>query len=141
MPKLILFIFSIFVLLNANVYAQNKVTVKVTNIQSDKGTIYIGFYKPNDDFPNHEAKHIKKSVKPLNSGVSLVVTDLDAGTYAVAVLHDINDNDELDNNFIGIPKEPYGFSKNIHHTFSAPTFDECKFNLTNKPVELSIKLR
>lgn len=141
MLKLKQFTFAIFILLTLNANAQSQVTLKITNIQSIKGVIYVGFYKPNHDFPNHEADHIKKKVKPLKGVVELVVNDLEAGAYAIAVLHDINDNDKLEKNFFGFPIEPYGFSKNIHHTFSAPTFEECKFNVTDKPISLSIKLK
>lgn len=140
MLKQLLFILFTSGFISPIVYA-NTITVKVTNIKTDKGVIHIGFYKPNEDFPNHKAKHIKKSVKVSKGQVQLTVSDLDAGVYAVAVLHDINNNDKLDKNFFGIPKEPYGFSRNIHHKFSAPTFNECKFSLTDKPVALSINLK
>jgi uncharacterized protein (DUF2141 family) len=140
MKKTVLFTLFVGLLLSFQAKAQNSVTVKVTNIQSKKGTIYIGFYSENQDFPNHSAKHLKKSVKPTKGSVELTI-DLPKGTYAIAVLHDTNGNDKLDENFFGIPKEPYGFSKNVHHSFSASTFDECKFKLENEKLDFVIKLK
>ncbi len=51
-----------------------------------------------------------------------VFTDLPAGEFAVAVFHDENDNGELDSNFLGIPTEGYGFSRNATGTFGPPGF-------------------
>jgi uncharacterized protein (DUF2141 family) len=44
----------------------------------------------------------------------MVVTfaDLPEGTYVVSVYQDSNDNEQLDKNIFGIPKEKYGFSNN-----------------------------
>jgi len=130
----------ISLLLSFTTNAQTKVTVKVTNIQSEEGIIYIGFYSENQDYPNHSAEHIKKRIKPVIGSVELTI-DLPEGIYAIAILHDINDNDKLEKNFFGIPEEPYGFSKNIHHIFSASTFDECKFILEKENLNFTIKLK
>lgn len=141
MKKTVLFTLFIGLLLSFQAKAQNSVTVKITNIQSEKGTIYIAFYSENQDFPNPSDKSLNKSVKPINGSVELTIDDLPNGTYAIAVSQDINDNSKLDKNFLGIPKEPYGFSKNVHHSFSASTFDECKFKLEKEKLDLVIKLK
>ena len=136
MKKTALFSLFLALLISFQVKAQNSVTVVVNNILSDKGIIYIGFYSENQDFPNHSAKHLKKSIYPTKGNKEICV-ELPKGTYAIAVLHDINGNDELDKDIFGIPQEPYGFSKNIHHSFSASTFDECKFRLENENLKLN----
>ena len=38
--------------------------------------------------------------------------NLPAGNYAVQVMHDENENNKLDTNFMGMPIEGYGFSNN-----------------------------
>jgi uncharacterized protein (DUF2141 family) len=35
------------------------------------------------------------------------------GEYAIAVFVDVNGNGKMDKNFLGIPKEQYGFSNNV----------------------------
>ncbi|QFZ55335.1 DUF2141 domain-containing protein [Oceanihabitans sp. IOP_32] len=45
----------------------------------------------------------------------------------------------MNRNLIGIPKEPFGFSNNMKPKFAKPTFEECKFSLTEN-IELQIKL-
>ena len=50
-----------------------------------------------------------------------------AGTYALVVLHDENMNGKVDTNWIGIPKEGYGFSNDAKASFSAPSFKDASF--------------
>jgi uncharacterized protein (DUF2141 family) len=60
--------------------------------------------------------------------------DLSEGECAVAVYQDLNENNVLDKGWFSIPKEPYGLSNNFRPTFSAPTFDDCKFKLTGQTI-------
>lgn len=36
--------------------------------------------------------------------------DIEHGTYALAVIHDESMNGEIDTNWLGVPREGYGFS-------------------------------
>jgi uncharacterized protein (DUF2141 family) len=45
------------------------------------------------------------------------------------VFHDENNNNKMDKNFLGIPKEGYGASKNKLPFASAPTFNDNMFML------------
>ena len=40
----------------------------------------------------------------------------------------------MNRKFIGIPKEPYGFSNNVRPKLSKPTFEACKFHLEDNLV-------
>lgn len=61
--------------------------------------------------------------------LSLNIDSLAPGEYAVRVMHDENDNDKLDSNLIGIPKEPWGFSNNAVGSFGPPDWKDAKFTL------------
>jgi uncharacterized protein (DUF2141 family) len=50
-----------------------------------------------------------------------------SGEYAISIIHDKNRNGRLDTNFIGIPKEPFGFSNNPKIKFGPPSFSDAKF--------------
>ncbi|MCF7973144.1 MAG: MipA/OmpV family protein [Phycisphaerae bacterium] len=56
------------------------------------------------------------------------LTDIPAGTYALVVFLDDNKNGFLDKNFIGIPREPIGFSKQYRPKGPA-SFERAKFTL------------
>ena len=55
-----------------------------------------------------------------------VFTGLPAGRFAVAVFHDENDNGEIDTDFLGIPKEGYGFSRGATGMFGAALLRRCR---------------
>ena len=63
------------------------------------------------------------------------------GKYAITIFHDVNDNEELDTNFIGIPKEPYGFSNNPKSSFGPPGFDDAVFEFEKDGYEIEIILK
>lgn len=65
--------------------------------------------------------------------------DLQPGKYAVAAYHDINNNEKLDRNFVGIPKEPYGFSGK--KGFGTPNFSRAQFTFGETDKSLIIKMK
>jgi uncharacterized protein (DUF2141 family) len=64
-----------------------------------------------------------------------------AGTYAVAVFQDMNGNNRLDKNTLGIPTEPYAFSGNPVVKWSAPTFKDAAIHLNQAEKGISVKLK
>ena len=108
----------------------SNLTVQIDNVESTSGVIWVGVYDSADNFLNKD-KAILKRIEIRHPGVvSLRISDLLYGKdYAVAVLHDLNNNGDLDRNFFGIPTEPFAFSGTIHSSWRAPRFDEVKFRL------------
>ena len=51
--------------------------------------------------------------------------NIPAGSYAISVFYDLNNNGQLDKNFLSIPKEPYDFSNDIRHQTRAATLRMC----------------
>jgi uncharacterized protein (DUF2141 family) len=66
--------------------------------------------------------------------------DIPPGTYALVVVHDENMNSKLDNNWLGIPTEGYGFSNNAKAMFSAPSFSAASFPYDGQDMALTISL-
>jgi uncharacterized protein (DUF2141 family) len=62
------------------------------------------------------------------------------GEYAIAIFVDANRNGKMDKNFLGIPKEQYGFSNNVMGRMAAPSFEQAKFKVTG-PTTQNITLR
>jgi len=100
--------------------------VLVTNIKSEKGQIGCALHQSAENFPMGDA--MIQLWQPASKGeVRCSFENIDPGTYAVAVSHDLNENGITDTNFLGIPKEDWGVSNNIRPRMRAPTFDEAKF--------------
>jgi len=62
------------------------------------------------------------------------------GTYALAVYHDANMNGKWDHNLLG-GIEGFGFSDNPHVLFSAPKFEDVKFEAKAGVNTLHVHLR
>lgn len=124
----------------ASTLIANDITVEVTNLLNTNGKLSIGLYNKNDDTFANMSKYYKSvNLKIDDSKVIYRFKNIPNGTYAVAVVHDENENKELDKNFFGVPKEGYGFSNNIRPSFRGANFEESKFELmSNKNVVIKI---
>jgi uncharacterized protein (DUF2141 family) len=82
------------------------------------------------------------AVSVKNKAAQAIFENLPKGSYALFVFHDENKNNKMDKNFVGIPKEGYGASKNKLPFAGAPTFNDNMFVVENKTtIQLVIKMR
>lgn len=111
-----------------------QLSVEVTNIGTAKGTIRAALYNNASDFSNWSNPVAYKTVPLTGTGtVRLQVPIPQSGKYALAIYHDLNNNNQLDVNALGIPKEPYAFSKTPESKWKAPTFDDVAFSTQQVP--------
>ena len=113
--------------------------VTVTNVDKQKGTVEIALFNDAKSFIVKGKEYKTNSKVVTNDSIVFVFKDLTKDNYAVSIYHDINSDKECNLNFIGIPKEPYGFSNNFKPKLSKPTFNDCKFDL-NESKSITIKL-
>ncbi len=106
--------------------AQNSLTINVSNIQKIKGNLEIAIFNSDKNFLKKGSNYQKKSVKITGKRMSYTFANLPAGFYAVSVYHDENSNQTFDVNFLGLPVEDFGFSKNFKPKLSAPKFEQVK---------------
>ena len=116
------------------------VTVVVSSLVSTESTVKLYFYNAPDKFLKRGQFAFSRAVKPGGRREIVLPVDLPQGEWAVAITQDINNNDKLDKNFLGIPTEPYAFSNNVRPTVAAPKFEECKFMVSDPGKVVSIKL-
>nr|WP_321223046.1 DUF2141 domain-containing protein [uncultured Psychroserpens sp.] len=134
-----IFIFLLFSqLLNAQISTGQDVTVKIKNLESNKGKVYVAVYDSEGAFLNTGLKSIMTKI----TGNSCEVTfkDIPKGVYAISMFHDENDNKKLDSNFLGIPKEDYGCSNNARGLMGPPKWDDAKFEVKDKSITKTITL-
>lgn len=133
-------IFILFGLITALLANNNpKLTIKISNIEKMQGEIKVGVFNTGTNFLKQGAAIKNYSIKVDKNTALLTITDLPKGEYAITMYHDENSDNECNRNFIGIPKEPYGFSNNIKPRMSAPKYEDCKFALTEN-ITLHIKM-
>ena len=116
-----------------------KLTIKISNIEKVQGEIKVGVFNKETNFLKDGSAIKNYSIKVGKDSETLVITDLPKGEYAISMYHDTNSDNKLNTSFIGIPKEPYGFSNNVKPKMSAPKYHECKFDF-KESTTLHIKL-
>jgi uncharacterized protein (DUF2141 family) len=111
--------------------------ITIPNLKSSKGVIQIGIYNNKETFPHADEQYKVIFIDVGSFSGTCIIKDLPKGEYAVAIMHDENSDKICNTNFLGFPKEGYGFSNNIKPIFSAPTFNECKIDL-NRNLSITI---
>ena len=111
-------------------------TITIENVLADGGTILAGLHTEetfmrNDGIANAEAPAVKGKV-------TLIFENVTPGTYAVMIMHDANDNKQMDMEPNGMPKESYGTSGEMN-MFGPPVFTDAKFEITGEDQEISIR--
>jgi len=127
----------IFLMLPIFAFSQNTISVNVYNVSSTEGSVNVAVYDSHETFLKFEGVVKTVSAAAATGMVTLAIHDMPSGEYALAVFHDENGNDELDTNWLGIPKERVAFSKAKMKNFGPPKYKECCFKVT-KDTEVSI---
>ena len=116
--------------------------------QKKAGTLMLAIYNNAEAFEGSVIKE-KRSEVGVFKGLELYLepkdssqlsTEIPDGDYAIAFFIDANGNKKLDKNFLGIPKEQFGFSNNAMGTLSAPSFEQAKFRVAGNTIQ-NIKLK
>ncbi len=118
-------------------------TVSVSGFENDRGQLRIALFNSEENYSNKE-----EPIIPFNRGFASikdnktiwVFENIPFGEYAVKCYHDENGNEKMDRNFLGIPKEKYGFSNNAKGNSGPPDYEEAIFifNSEIKNIEITI---
>lgn len=106
-------------------------TIEISGVTPDRGKIYIAVYDRADTFPTSGRQLVGQVLDPTASHLTAHLKDLPPGQYAAVAFQDSNGNGKLDKNFLGIPKEPYGFSNGARGSAGPPKFSEAAVTLSS----------
>ena len=134
-----------FANLPALVFAQPPcpgIHVKIPNIRNSTGTISCALFESPEGFPGKFLRFATNimAIKIRESEARCYFADIPPGMYAMAVVHDENMNGKLDTNWMGVPKEGYGFSNNAEAVLSAPSFSAASFQYDGQNIDMTIRL-
>lgn len=126
-------------------------TVEVIGMESNEGVVRIALFKSKEVFENFDAR---KSAPPgafpaYKRGITKISNhtakwkfqEIPYGEYVVATYHDQNNNGILDSNFLGIPKEAFGFSNDARGIVGAPDYDKAKIIFIQKNQTVMIRVK
>lgn len=136
-------ILGICLLFSVQIMGQDSANLNITfeNITSDKGTVRVAVYASAEDFMDMEKAKLYTFEVNEPGQLQAQIDDLKPGTYAFASFHDENNDDDLDTNFFGIPKEPYCFSRQCPSKWRPPTFEEAKIELSEGGNEVKVSMQ
>lgn len=118
------------------------VHVTVQNVRSSDGALTALLFDDNPDNFLKEGRGIDKARVLAQKGeTKICLVAPGSGSYSIALYHDEDGNKKFNRNFLGIPSEGYGFSRNPGFAFSAPDVEEISFQVNGEPVELDISIR
>lgn len=119
-----------------------EVVITVTDLRSNKGVIRACMTTRADIFP----KCIKdptahRTVVPANGKLEIRFPGVKPGNYAIALLHDENDNGKADRAMGMMPKEGYGFSRDAPVRMAPPKFADAVFAQGEGTSRVTIRMR
>ncbi len=116
-----------------------EVQVRVLGVASDAGSVRVAvcpqayFLKPTCPYVGHA---------PARRGVVVVsIEAVPPGVYAVQAHHDANGDGRINRNFLGIPVEGIGFSRDAPMRFGPPRFADAAVSIGGALVKLDITLK
>ncbi|MEE9360963.1 MAG: DUF2141 domain-containing protein [Cellulophaga sp.] len=130
-----------FMLLSLTTYAQEKdginITITIDNVLNDNGKVLLSLHSSDTFMKGKGIKSLESTI--IDGKINVTFKNVAQGEYAILVLHDENENNQMDFESNGMPKESYGMSGNIM-TMGPPTFADAKFHVTNENITLNIRL-
>lgn len=131
--------------LSASSFAQSPcsgIHVSIPDIKNSNGAVACALFEKPEGFPTEflrYATHIMM-MKIRNTQGRCDFLDIEPGIYALAVIHDEDMDGKIDTNWLGVPREGYGFSADAEASMGAPSFKEASFTYDGGDLELTISL-
>jgi len=116
--------------------------VKILKISNSTGAIACALFQSPKGFPKDFLRFATNItiIKIQESQATCHFSDIPPGNYAMAVIHDANMNGKLDTNWMGAPKEGFGFSNNAEALLSAPSFSAASFQYDGQNIDMTMSL-
>ncbi len=102
--------------------------IEINNLNNNKGQIVLDLQDEN----KNSIKAVFQEIK--DKGCVITIKNLSPGKYTFRYFHDENNNKEFDTNFIGMPKEGFGFSNNATGKFGPPKHENTIFQFTSDTI-------
>jgi uncharacterized protein (DUF2141 family) len=119
------------------------VLLAVSGLKQQSCPVLAAVFLNADGFPKVESASstVRHESDNITDHVELTLQLPKHGTAAIAVFQDLDANGVLTKNALGLPVEPYGFSKNARATFGPPAFTAAAIDLANAPEKLEVQVR
>ncbi|MBD2297015.1 DUF2141 domain-containing protein [Nostoc sp. FACHB-87] len=117
-------------------------TVEIDGLKNTEGQVCASIFASSQGFPSDRDRVLERQcTKITEKSVTITFSNLKAGNYAVAVMHDENNDFTVNRSDIGFPLEGFGFSQNPEIRNRAPKFDEAAVLVAGANTDIKIYLK
>ena len=118
-------------------------TVQISNVQNGKGQVGCSLYASKDGFPSEPKKaKAQMFVKQRDGKATCTFKGVKPGTYAVSVMHDENEDGQLETSLVGRPKEWWSVSNDVPaERFGPPKYEKASFEYVGTTKTIRVKLQ
>ena len=106
-----------------NIRGDTSLEIEINNLQSNNGPVYIRILDQNEN------PVIVGTSSVINYSTKISFDSISPGKYAIQFFHDENENQKMDFNLIGIPKEKFGSSNDVKPVLGPPKFEKMLFEI------------
>lgn len=120
-------------------FAAHQLDLNIGPIDNKAGTLHVALYNNAEHYDAGKNAVAVQKLEVTSNQVQLQFAGLEAGQYAIKIMHDENNNGKLDRNMLGIPSEGYGFSNNAGQ-FGPASFADAAFTLSgDQKIQIQIR--
>ena len=124
------------------VNSTDRLMVRVVGLRNNKGDVHCTLFASAEDFPTNDDQMGISVTAPIVSQTALCeFRALAPGRYAVVLFHDEDADGKFKRDWLGLPKEGYGFSNDAPARWHAPSFDAASFPFDGGIDEILVHIR
>jgi uncharacterized protein (DUF2141 family) len=116
----------------------SRITIEITNVVINDGIVYLAIFSTAENFRN-EAPDFTFALEAENTSITQELS-LPNGEYVISAFQDANNNQKLDYNLFGVPRELVGMSNYFVRGFASRSFDRHKIMVDNSTGRITIGL-
>ena len=123
--------------------AADQFRIVVAGRSGEAGWVRLAIYDSPETFNQSPLASYRTSILPEEDGLASVMIDRGSlpSRIAVAAFQDLNGDDVLNTNLLGVPEEPYGFTNRARGILGPPRFEDAVIELPPAGAQLNLPLR
>ncbi len=113
-------------------------TVTVKSIPRVDGTLEVAVYDDSDRFPDSWLRSVRRTARA--GTMQITFENLPTGDYAALAFLDLNADQQLNSDWFGIPREPWGGSFRPNVDAGSPRWEDVVFRLPDTGTSTTIEM-
>ena len=119
-----------------------QLAVEISGLNQPEGQVCLNLFNSSSGFPSNRDEALQTLCIATAEGAPVLATfeNLTPGSYAVSAFHDANGDNEFNRNFVGMPAEGFGFSRNPEARTGPPEFGDAVVLVAGAETRIEIAL-